>query len=256
MMPVLKPLVAFLVTMLLFLPGRNLAQDAAALIKEAEALEPTSQEAALKKYEAAHKLQNTNVYVLCKISVLCSTIGRRQPTKNGKINYYKAARSFAEVALRLKPDNSEANFAMAVAMGRMALVLGGKQKIEAVYDIKKYAELAIKYDPNNYKAYHVLGKWHYEVSNLNGVERTAAKVFYGGLPPASLKDAIYFYEKSKSINSEFLINYLELAKAYYANRETNKAIALLKQLANMPGKTQDDGWVKEEGKELLKEWTK
>jgi tetratricopeptide (TPR) repeat protein len=235
------------------LPLFCVAQDIAAIQREAEQLELTSDEAAFKKYQEILHIQPVNLLAICKSSELCSAIGHKQTLKSLKIDYFKTARRFAEIALKLSPTSSEANFVMAIAMGRMALVLGGREKIEAVNDIKKYSELAIKYDPSNFKPYHVLGRWHYEVSNLGGLERTAARLFYGGLPPASLKDAIDNYEKSMSLRPDAMVNYTELAKCYIRNKQKDKAIALLNKLMAMTEKTPADVRVKDEGKRLIKE---
>jgi tetratricopeptide (TPR) repeat protein len=228
--------------------------DIAFLLKEAERLEPANQEAAFIKYKEVIKIKPAHIRALYKCSELCSSIGNRQLTKETKIDYFKAAKIYAQTALKVDAKNAEANFAMAVAMGRMALVVGGKEKIIAVNDIKKYAELSVLYDSSNFKPYHVLGKWHYEVSSLSGFERSAAKVFYGGLPAASFKESIRFYEKSKKIAPDFLLNYLELAKAYYKNNEKAKARQLLTTLLAMPVKVQDDVPIKEEAKQLQKAW--
>lgn len=238
---------------LFLLPAENFAQDINALQKEAERLEATSQEEAFKKYQEILTIQPVNLNALCKASELCSFIGNRQATKSAKLSYFRAARRYAEVALRINPNSSEANFVMAVAMGRTALISSGREKIEAVNDIKKYAELSIKANPNNFKPYHVLGKWHYEVSDLSSIERGAAKMLYGGLPPASIKESIMYYEKSRSLNPDFALNYLELAKAYHRNKQDDKAKELLTKLATMPVRTQDDPRVKEEGKQLLQQ---
>ena len=240
--------------LLLLFPFLCLAQDISALQKEAERLEPTSEERAFLKYQEILKLQPGNIAAFCKSSELCSSIGRRQPGKEQKLPYFKAAQKFAGQALRINPNSSEANFVMSIAMGRMALVLGGKEKITAVDQIKKYAELSIKCDPNNYKPYHVLGRWHYEVSDLSSFERAFAKVFYGGVPPATLKEAIYNYEKCRSLVPDLKVNYLELAKCYYRNDEKQKALDMLNKAITMPDKIQDDSRVKEEAKELLKKW--
>jgi tetratricopeptide (TPR) repeat protein len=248
--------VLYILLCFLLLPVENFAQDIAALQKEAERLETTSQEDAFKKYQEILKIQPINVHALCKSSEMCSSIGHRQTAKASQLSYYRAARRYAEVALKLNPDNSEANFTMAMAMGRMALISTGRQRVEAVNDIKKYAELAIKADPNNYKAYHVLGKWHYEVSDLSGFERGAAKMLYGGLPPASIKESISYFEKSRMLSPDFTLNYLELARAYYRDNQKDKAVDMLNKLAAIPVKTQDDPRVKELGKELLNEWKK
>jgi len=237
-----------------WIPFLCLAQDITALQKEAERLEPLSEESAFLKYQEILKLQPGNLAALCKSSELCSSIGRRRTDKDQKLTYFTAARKFANQALGINPHSSEANFVMSIAMGRMALILGGKEKIAAVDQIKKYAELSIKCDPNNYKPYHVLGRWHYEVSNLSGFERAVAKIFYGGVPPASLKEAIYNYEKCRSLVPDLKVNYLELAKCYYRNDEKQKAVDFLNKAISMPNKMQDDNRVKEEAKELLKKW--
>jgi hypothetical protein len=238
----------------LWLPFFSFAQDISALLKEAERLEPASEERAFLKYQEIVKLQPGNMAALCKSSELCSSIGRRQESKEQKLIYFKAARKFAGQALQINPNSSEANFVMSIAMGRMALILSGKEKLTAVDDIKKYAEIAIKCDPNNYKPYHVLARWHYEVSNLSGIEKTLAKVFYKALPPASLKDAIYNYEKCRSLVPDLKVNYLELAKCYHRNNEKQKSIEYLNKTLSMPDKIQDDTRVREEAKQLLKKW--
>ncbi len=245
---------AYIFLLLLTIPAKNFGQDVVELQKEAERLEVTNEEEAFKRYQEILKLQPLNVNALCKCSELCSTIGHRQASKTAQVTYFKAGRRFAQTALRIEPNSSEANFAMCLAMGRIALISSGKEKIEAVSDIKRYAEISIKYDPNNFKPYHALGKWHYEVSDLSGIERTAAKLLYGGLPPATLKESIYYYDKSRILNPEFTLNYLELARCYHRNNQNPKAIEMLNKLMAMPVKTQDDTRVREEGKKLMKEW--
>ena len=242
-------------SLLLYLvPFLCVAQDITALQKDAEKLEPSSEENAFLKYQEILKLQPANLPALCKSSELCSSIGRRKPSKDQKLVYFKAAQNFAGKALHVNPNSSEANFVMSIAMGRMALVLGGKEKIAAVDQIKKYAELSIKCDPNNYKPYHVLGRWHYEVSDLSGFERTFAKLFYGGVPPATLKEAIYNYEKCRSLVPDLKVNYMELAKCYNRNNEKQKALDYLRKAIGMPNKMQDDTRITEDAKELLKKW--
>ena len=183
-------------------------------------------------------------------------IGGRYKSDHKKMtDLYSAAKVYANLALKLNPKYSEANFVMSLVVGRTAMQKGGKEKIDAVKDIKKYAELAILYDPGNYKAWHVLGKWFYEFSILNFFQRAAVKLFYGPLPKASLNDAISAYERSKQLNPALLLNYLELAKAYKKNSEDHKAKLLLKTMLTLPLKTEDDPSIKAEGIVLLKKWS-
>ena len=139
-----------------------------------------------------------HIDALCKTSELYNIIGKRRPTKEEQKQYYKTGESYARKALKVNPNHSEANFAMAISMGRMALISSGKDKVAAVKEIKTYADKCIQLDGKNFKGYHVLGKWHYEVSDLNSFERWIVKITYGALPPSSLDEAIKNYEKSKA----------------------------------------------------------
>jgi tetratricopeptide (TPR) repeat protein len=245
-----------LLFILLIVPYENFAQDANALVREAQQFElQMNENAAFQKYTECLRAQPNNLIVLCKCSELCSRIGNRQIEKAKKIDYFRAARTYANAALRMNPTNSEANFVMAFALGRMTLISSGRERVGAVKEIAYYAEASIKEDSNNFKPYHVLGKWNYEVSDLSLTERSLAKWFYGGLPPASLQKAIENYEKCLNLSPYFLLNYLELAKAYYRNGERKKANQLLTKMLTLPIKMADDPRIKEEGKQLLRKWS-
>ncbi|MFI5154788.1 MAG: hypothetical protein ACHQEM_01295 [Chitinophagales bacterium] len=248
-------MIRFLYLWLFVLPLENFSQDANALLKEAQSQESLMKEnEAFLKYSELLHIQPNNLMVICKCSELCSRIGNRQAEKSRKIDYFKAARTYASAALRVSPSNSEANFVMAFALGRMTLISSGKEKIGAVKEIQYYAEVSIRADTNNFKPYHVLGKWNYEVSDLSLTERSLAKWFYGGLPQASLKEAIANYEKCMILSPGFLLNYLELAKAYYRNNEKKKAIDMINHMESLPIRMADDARIKSEGRQLLNRW--
>jgi tetratricopeptide (TPR) repeat protein len=223
-------------------------------MRQAETLEKAfKDEEALKKYIEVLKHEPLNIDALCKTSELYSIIGKRRPTKEEQKQYYKTGESYARKALKVNPNHSEANFAMAISMGRMALISSGKDKVVAVKEIKTYADKCIQLDARNFKGYHVLGKWHYEVSDLNSFERWIVKITYGALPPSSLDEAIKYYEKSKQLHPGFLLNYLELAKAYKRKGENEKARVLLEQMQKLPPAASDDVKIKSLGRKLLNE---
>ncbi len=247
----MKPLLLLFVLFRLVIPG--IAQEAIdELLKKAAAFENSRASGeALKTYQEVLHLQPVNLIALCKSSELCSVVGNQEKNQNTRETYYEAARKYAEIALKVNPRWSDANLMMALAMGRMALISGGRDRIKAVNEIRTYAEKAILYDPGNYKAYHVLGRWCYEVSKLGFFERTAAKILFGGVPKSSFAEAIRYYEKSRSIAPDFSLNYLECAKAYEKNGQLPQAILFLKQLQTMPPVTDVDVEVLQEGKLLL-----
>lgn len=249
MKPLFPLLIAFLFTQY------AAAQTVGELVGQAQQLEKEMKEtAALDKYKVILKLQPVNLTALCRASVLSAREGDRQASKAAKLAYYKLARNYAEAALQQDPNDAEANYAMAVVLGRMALIAGAKEKVAASRDVKKYADLAVKINPNFAHAYHLLGKWNYEVDHLNPVEKTIANMLFGGLPQASINDAIANYEKCRSLDPGFILNYYDLAKAYKANGEVQKAIEALKKAIALPVKMQDDPKIKENCKKLLAEW--
>jgi tetratricopeptide (TPR) repeat protein len=250
-----KAIIQCFIFILLILPFHSNAQDVNVLFKEAQQLEAAFKDPeALQKYIEILRAQPHNLTALCKASEYYSITGKRQPTKEKQKEYYRNARTYAQRALQVSPNNSAANCVMALAMGRMALIASGEERIKAVKDIKSYAEKSIQSDAANFKAWHVLGKWHYEVSDLSSIEKWLVKVAYESLPKASLDDAIKYYEKSKQLNPGFILNYLELAKAYHRKDNNKRAVELLETMMKLPNTFTDDASIKLKGKKFLEEW--
>ncbi len=225
------------------------------LMQEGLQLEKSlNEKGAFGKYKDAQALQPTQLDALYKCSEICSRIGNREKNTTSRDRYYNSSLAFAKMALRYHPQSDQSNLAMSIALGRIALTKSGKEKIIAVKEIKSYAETAIAINPSNFKAWHVLGKWNYEVSNLNIFEKAAVKLFYGGLPESSFSAAIKAYEKAAALSPYFCLNYLELAKAYKKNGQTDKGINILKKLIELASYTEDDARIKAEAGKLLQEW--
>jgi tetratricopeptide (TPR) repeat protein len=212
-----------------------------------------NESAAYETFKKVIKVNPKNYYAQWKLSELASRIGNRKSTSAEKQQYFRDGKAFAAEAIRINPNGADGYYAMAVAMGRLALTQSGKEKVNSVKEIRNLLEKAIKLNPLHSRAWHVLGKWHYEVSNLNMLEKALLKIIYGGVPPASLENSIRCYEKARTLDPNFALNYLELAKAYARNDEDSKAIELLKKLPSIPNKTEDDPTIKAKGAALLKE---
>jgi tetratricopeptide (TPR) repeat protein len=228
------------------------SQDVPALMKQASALEKSfKDDEALQKYLEIIRQDPSNIDALCHVSELYNLIGKRKESKDQQKEYFKTGTQYARQALKLAPGHSEANFAMAISMGRLALISSGQEKIKAVKDIKVYADRCVQIDPSNYKGYYLIGRWHYEVSDLNALERWLVKITYGSFPPSSLDLAITNYRKSMQLNPSFILNYYELARAYKRNDEIAPAKKLLQQMESIPPSFTDDLKIKELGKKML-----
>lgn len=247
---------AFLL-LLCFYCFKGHGQTEQGLVTEAIKLESAFNESgALEKLTQVIKINPGNYFALWKASELCSRLGNLQPAKQDKISYFIVGRKYAEAAIKACPNCADGYYALSVAMGKLALNLPNKDKIDAVKAIKSNAEKALAINSSHGRAWHVLGKWYYEVYSLNMVERAAIKVIYGGLPSASIEQSISAYEKAKQLEPFFALNYLELAKAYKKAGRKEQAIALLQTLPSLPNQTSDDNRIKAEGKVLLQELNK
>lgn len=248
-----KVIVVFFTALLI--TGVSFAQSLEELVRQGDILEKQlKEEEAYQKFKEIIKQQPAHLHALTRCSELASRIGRRQSTKERQMDFYKAAKIYAERALRVNPKDSEANVVMSLAYARMSLLKSGKEKVEYVREIKNYADRALTYNSQNFKALFVIARWHYEVSNLNAVEKAAVKVFFGGLQKNSLDSAVYYYEKVKALSPEFVLNYLELAKAYHRNNKKSKAIETLNHLLRLPNTAADDPTIKTEARQLLASW--
>ncbi len=229
------------------------AQDINLLLKEAASLEKQLKEPeALDKYKLVTKADANNITALVKCAELNAAIGARQTDKNAKITYYNTAQSCAQQAIATAPDNADANYAMALVAAKMTEVsTENKTVVEYVRKAKLYVDKALAINPSHAKANYTIGKWHFEMVNLSWVKKAAVKTLYGGLPKGDIDSAIIYMEKCRSLDQYFVLNTLDLAKAYQYNHQPAKAIEILNKLVKLPNRTADDAVLKEEGKKML-----
>src|SRR5438128_8441345 len=95
--------------LLLILPFENNAQDISGLLKDAQQLESAFKEPeALQKYLDVVRAQPTNLTALIKISELYSILGKHQGAKDKQKEYYSNARVYAQKALAVNANSSDA----------------------------------------------------------------------------------------------------------------------------------------------------
>ncbi|MBX3239463.1 MAG: hypothetical protein KIT80_19425 [Chitinophagaceae bacterium] len=228
------------------------AQDVDALIQQAEQSEKDLKEAeALTKYKEVLAVQPGNIKALCKVTELTARTGNRLKDAKQRLAAFTEAKKYADTVLEAAPANADANYVFAEVAAKMTTVTSGKEKARYLRDFKNYTDTALQLNANHAKALYLLGKWNFDVSTLNTAEKAAVKVLFGGIPRASVLDAIKSYEKARTADPLLLVNYLDLAKAYVKNHQTDKAIEVLNKLVKLPPKTGDDDGYKAEGRSML-----
>ncbi|MRG45620.1 hypothetical protein GFS24_10865 [Chitinophaga sp. SYP-B3965] len=228
------------------------AQSVEELFAQAQMLEKQMKDGeALAKYKEVLQVSPGHVASFSQASLICGREGGRQKDKAQKLEFFNNAKIYAFEALKVEPENPTANYAMAMTWAYIGSISGAKEKVAAFSETKKYADLAIKFKPDYAEVYHLLGKWNYDLSNLSGIEKAAAKVLFGGVPPGTIEEAIASYEKCNQLKASIIQNYLDLAIAFrHSNKETQAMEILNKGLRLRPILSDDQGY-KMEMKKML-----
>ncbi len=245
----------FFLIFTLFLGLVSTAQDVNYMLAAASKIELQPNESlALARYKDILKAYPQNITALSKCSELCSRIGSRETAGATQNAWYDAAFQYANRALSFSPKSDQANVSKAMIIGKSSLTKSSKEKIKGAKEIKQLLDVALATNPKNYLAWHILGRWNYELSNVSPFERAAAKVFVTSVPEGSLKNSITCFENARRISPDFILNNIELAKAYHANNQPIKGITLLQESIKLPVTTEDDPRLKEKAHNLIKDW--
>jgi hypothetical protein len=125
--------------------------------------------------------------------------------------------------------------------------------VEASKRIKTAAENAVKIDPKNDYAWHLLGRWHQSLANIGGATRALAGIIYGKLPAASNETAVECFRKAIALNSKRLVHFVELGRTYEMMGRKAEAKRYLELGLSMPNQEKDDPETKQRGRTSLKE---
>jgi len=208
---------------------------------------------ALNNYLKATELSPLNYEAAWKVSRSFVDIGE-DFEDDQKAQYYQKSETFARKATKLDSEGSMGHLSLSIALGRVALDAGPKQRIKMSKEIKKEADLALKYDPQNDIAYHVLGRWNRKLANLSWIEKGFANIFLGGVPKGATNEkAIQDFTKAIEINPGYINHHLELAKTYLQMDKDELAKPELQKCLDLKVFDSDDPKFKAEAKELLED---
>jgi tetratricopeptide (TPR) repeat protein len=208
---------------------------------------------ALKFYLPAEKLDPKNVELLVKISRQYALRMSDLPKEADKIASGRKALSYAERAVALAPNECDPHLSVAICLGKLTPLAGAREKIENSRKIKTAAEKAVKLNPKNDFAWHLLGRWHQSLANIGGATRALAGIIYGGLPAASNEEAVKCFQKAMALNPKRLVHVVELGRTYQMMDRDAEAKRFLQAGLAMPNKDKDDPETKIRGQASLKE---
>ena len=209
-------------------------------------------QAELDAFLQANKIAPNNAEVLWRLARTYVDLGNVEEEKAKQRELYKTAESYAKKGIQFDPNHSRCHTYDGVAVGKVALGEGSKEKVRLSAAVKKSVKKAIELDPKNDTAYHLLGQWHRNVANLSGISKAFAKILYGGLPPASNEEAAEYLKKATELAPDYINHHLELAITYQTMKEWQSALDELDQVDQLPAKAKQDPEYKKTAQQLRK----
>lgn len=245
----MKPLFA-----LLFAATLAHAQTARELVIQGTVLDEQNKNAeALVIFLAADKLQPNDAGILRLIARQYGQLIPEAPSAAKKKQLAFQALDPALRAVQVDPDNAQAHLCLAIIYGRVAEHESARRKVELSRLIKEGAETAARLDPRLDFAWHILGRWNYELANFNPVLKALAQTIYGKFPDASNAKAVEHFQKAIAIAPRRVLHQIELGRTYAALGEKTKARRELQTGLDLPSTEKDDEETKQRGRTALKQ---
>jgi len=243
---------AVLLAMIMVFAGLVSGQTVEELLTAGKGMIDKNDGLALKKFEKVLEMEPKNYTALHEASLLYSRLGNRLNTKDEKGTYFRKAKDLAQQAIDVNGGDPEGHFVMGVALGRISLISGSKEKVANVRGIKKHAEEAIRLNNRHAGAWHLLGRVHVGAANASKAERIAANTFFGGLPKdCSTERGIECYKFALKYRPNFILYQFDLSEAFYFDEQFTECEEALNALMGMKNTTLDDPATKKSAKEML-----
>ena len=182
------------------------------------------------------------------VEMVLDAPSRKEQLRLAQLGYETALR-----AKQLAPRNAEVRVTVAIAAGRLAFYSEPRRRLELSRVVQSEAAEAVKLNPRFALGWHVLGRWHYEIANLNAVLRVLAEAIYGKIPPGSNEAAIENLRRAVELEPGNALFHAELGRAYLAAGQKDEARRELQKAVSLPQRSRDDAGAQSRAKQALRE---
>jgi tetratricopeptide (TPR) repeat protein len=211
---------------------------------------------ALTEYEKALALEPSCFEALSKSAQASLNVGDRLiktsgDTEAARQRFFRSAEQYALKALAVRPDDSQAHFLYAAALGRQVSTFGRKDQIAAANRIKGELDKAVALDPKNDMAWNALAYWNRTLAEMSGSVRFLGGLFYGRIPKGSYDEAVRGFQRAIALNPDYADHHLELAITYLDLKKKPEAASELRAALDCPEQTSQCARFKGEAKRAL-----
>ncbi len=215
--------------------------DVAGLLKQGDDFDAKLDNAhALESYLQAEKLGATDPDTLTHIARQYALLMNDTASDEEQRRLGERALEYSKRAVAANPTHARSVLSVAICYGRLIRFQDTRTKVEYSRFVKEYADRALKLDPTDSYAWHVLGAWNYELAQMGPLSRAFVKVVYGGMPPASNEEAERLFRKAVELAPERVSHHAELGRTLAALGKKNEARLELNKALSLPSREKDD----------------
>ena len=166
---------------------------------------------------------------------------------------FKDGLKWAKNALRQDSTDHLNYEVMSMAYAATITVSGLKRKAQLADSVRIYAEECVRINPKNDRAYHILGRWHYEVSKLGRFIKFLSKVIFREPQDGSFEKAVEYFDKALALD-DIPVHRYWLGMAYLETGDEAEALRQFHILVNLQEVMHNDAFFKVKAKELIEEY--
>jgi tetratricopeptide (TPR) repeat protein len=176
-------------------------------------------------------------------------------TKSSELQKTLAEKALACAFRAVAADNQNAtaHLTLAVCYAKNFPYTNNQTKVNWSKVIKTECETGLALDPKQDIGYHLLGRWNFDVANINFIIKGLLSMVYGGLPAASNEEAIKNFKQAIKLAPQRIIHHYELAKVYEATGEAKLAAAELAICGTLKPVDRDDEEAQRDAEKKLAE---
>jgi tetratricopeptide (TPR) repeat protein len=189
---------------------------------------------ALAAFLRADDAHPNDAFILQKISRQYSDLTIDATSEAEKKRLCVEALAYGKRAAELQPDNAVHLLSLGISYGKLGLYSDIRTRIEYSRLVRQYAEQALALNPDYDYAHHVLGRWHYEVSSLGGATKFFVRLVYGGLPPASTREAVRLLKRAVELSPACPAHRVELGFALLSDGQRQAARKMFDDALSLP----------------------
>jgi tetratricopeptide (TPR) repeat protein len=180
---------------------------------------------AIQAFEKIATIEPGNDEILGRLSRAYYWAGINTSSREERGESYRKGIETGQKALKINPDNLEANYWTAVNMARLAELRWSPKSLGYVVKIRKMVQTIADADRNYYYG---------AVDRIQGMALTILSTDSRGIPSFTKKNAVEHLKNAVEIGPNYFLNHVSLAEAYLKSGESELARAELEWVINTP----------------------